>query len=237
MYASKLFESDNILVFDCLGIPRVFTELQIYSYADDDISHSNLYQGIEHMVDNKIWRKFYHESMGTYFMETDSYTNWCLKCLANRRENINQKCKEDVILKLFFDNFISTLPSDQTVVNRVEIEKRLELNESLLNRLIQQGILSIEGGNSWRLSVPRIGFLLVELREGRNTLKCALNRRKSKQILISDLYRLMTETNSSNALKKWRLGFNYHLSDALGSQIVRKYDTSMGPMISKHIEK
>jgi hypothetical protein len=186
------------------GLPPLFYLHQLYILANRTI----IDRQIDNLRSNNKIRAFKcDDNEVTCLCFTDDFISY----IKEFNENIDQ----DIInkyLKLLEHN-------NQMFIQHQESESTTHLSEFERTELIKLGLLTIKDSTSYWFSIPAIGRYRKTLLNGRRCLLQLLKKKKYNEIDIDEL-------NAKNLKKINEIGLIYLISDLIGTDKIRRIETS-----------
>lgn len=126
--------------------------------------------------------------------------------------------------------FLTALPRlSRTKVERAQLLKLtgsacVSADDTIMH-LMDCGLVvrDVSLDRTFRFTIPRVGGLLEDIREGRKEILAIIRRTRHKEIMLKKL--------ENKKLKKSRMGVSFHISDMRGLGMLEIVDTSMGELV------
>jgi Serine-threonine protein kinase 19 len=148
-------------------------------------------------------------------MSTDDYYRLIERQL--NETNLSSLAIEKTRLKQrFIHQVLST--TVRLSIDKNQLENEHQITSNGIHLLIQIGLLLPKDIDQYWFSIPNLTLFIVCLDKGRHALRQILSRRTYRELSM-DEFRLCETT------KTCRLGFDYHIYDLIGANLVHLIDT------------
>ena len=126
------------------------------------------------------------------------------------------------LINLFMNDILESV-KELSITQNV-LKNSHNLNETDITILIQAGLLTIKDSKSWWFAIPFVGNFRRTLIEARKSIVFLLRKKKFNEVVVNELYK-------RNMKKLNQIGIPYLCCDLLGSETVKKIESSMGFVI------
>ncbi|GAB5357629.1 hypothetical protein AAMO2058_000390300 [Amorphochlora amoebiformis] len=208
--------SDTLVAIQVLGRElnpkRVVLRHQIYSLLHDK---TEVDKEISRLESEHFIRLFQIPNDCTAVMLTKDY-------IHTIRGVISRNPKHAEITKRFLKALPVMKGMSISAMKLCKVIKSLD-HDKALSGLMQVGVIIRKDAQTFHFSIPDVGPLIIDIRNGRKEIKRLINRRRYKEILLKELENVK--------LRKTRMPPSYHIRDMHGLSMLEFTNTSVGTLV------